>query len=130
MSFKKNFNVTDVRAQHVDIALADLVSGTALTVMDLPADSVIVGGALTTLQAFNSDTSDVMAVGADATGNRYLNAGNIRAANAHVALVPTGYAQSGPLTVTWTSGGGTPTTGKVRLVVQYVTLNTSTGTHG
>jgi hypothetical protein len=39
-----------------------------------------------------------------------------------VPLVPTGFihtATQPALTVTWTSGGGTPTTGKVRLEVEY-----------
>lgn len=132
MTFKKNFNIADVRAQHVDIALADLVSGTPLSAINLPADAVVLGGSLTTLQAWDSTDTDVMSVGADGTGNRYLNNGNIRAANAHVLLVPTGYAHAsgGPITVTWTSGGGTPTTGKVRLIVEYVVLGSSTGTHG
>ena len=107
---------------HQEIVLADLVNNVALNVMKLPVNAVIYSGQLITTEAWNSTTSDVMDVGDVTTATRYLTDGNIRALAAAVALVPTGFvttATQPELTVTWTSGGGSPSTGKVRLEVQY-----------
>lgn len=98
--------------------------------MDLPPNSVIQSGDLYTTEAWNSTTSDVLDVGDSASQNRYLNDGNIRTLAARVALVPTGFVHpGGPLTVRWVSGGGTPTTGKVRLTVSYIQLGKSIATY-
>lgn len=106
----------------VDINLADLTTNVAANAMKLPVNAVIHSGRLITTEAWNSTTSDVMDVGDVTSATRYLTDGNIRALAANVALVPTGFVTTATqpnLTVTWTSGGGTPTTGKVRLEVQY-----------
>lgn len=127
----KNFNHQHVRVAVSEFGVSDLVAGVAKAAIDLPADAVIVGGSVKTLQAWNSTTSDVLDVGDTGSGNRYLNDGNIRADGALVALVPTGAAHAGgPITATWVSGGGTPTTGKCRLVVQYIILGASSSTFG
>lgn len=106
----------------VDINLADLTTNVAEIAMKLPVNAVIHSGRLITTEAWNSTTSDVMDVGDVTSATRYLTDGNIRALAANVPLVPTGFVTTATqpnLTVTWTSGGGTPTTGKVRLEVQY-----------
>lgn len=117
-----------------EIVLADLAgkSGTDLACgIKLPLGAMITGGRLITTEAWNSTTSDVLDVGDADAQNRYLNDGNIRAAGAVVPLVPTGYVCPAPkeLTVRWTSGGGTPTTGKVKLVVEYVVARRATHVH-
>lgn len=122
MTISKNSGRQELVAAYVDINLADLTSAADVSAMNLPVGAVVVSGALVTTEAWNSTTSDVMDVGDATTQNRYLNDGNIRALGARVALVPTGFVHTATepaLTVRWVSGGGTPTTGKVRLEVQY-----------
>ena len=118
---------------HQEIVLADLVNNVALNVMKLPVNAVIYGGQLITTEAWNSTTSDVLDVGDVTTPARYLTDGNIRALNARVALVPTGFTVTSTqpnLSVTWTSGGGVPTTGKVRLEVAYYVIGRAGFTQG
>ena len=106
---------------HVDINLADLVSGTDLQAIELPLNAVVIDGGVTVTEVFNSATSDVLDVGDATSQNRYLNDGSLRSL-ARVALVPTGFkttAAERNITVRWVSGGGTPTTGKLRLDVTY-----------
>lgn len=122
MPITKNSGRQELIVAHVDISFADLVNNVAQAALDLPPNAVIVDGALVTTEAWNSTTSDVMDVGDVTSGTRYLTDGNIRTLGARVALVPTGFLTTTTqpaLTVTWTSGGGTPTTGKVRLEVSY-----------
>jgi len=130
MAINKNFNRQELLAAHVDIKLADLVSGTPIAALDLPPNAVITGGDVVVEEAFNSDVSDVLDVGDSGSANRYLNDGGIHAAG-RIALTPTGFVSGGsPLTVTWTSGGGSPTAGKLRLSMQYYILGRATSTLG
>jgi hypothetical protein len=72
-------------------------------------------------EVFNSTTSDVLDVGDATVQNRYLNDASLRTL-ARVPLVPTGFKAGTAernITVRWVSGGGTPTTGKLRLDVTY-----------
>jgi len=133
MPITKNSGRQELVAAYVDINLADLATGVDAAALDLPTGAVIVDGSLTTTEAWNSTTSDVMDVGDATTQNRYLNDGNIRALGAHVALVPTGFIHTTTqpaLTVRWTSGGGTPTTGKVRLAVTYYVIGRAAFSQG
>lgn len=132
MTITKNVGRQAPQFAYVDIELADMVSGVASNVaMDMPPNSVILSGQLITTEAWNSTTSDVMDVGDATSATRYLTDGNIRAAGARVPLVPTGFISTGEgLKVTWTSGGGTPTTGKVRLEVMYFTKDRAQTTVG
>lgn len=122
MPITKNSNRQELIVAHVDISFADLVNNVAQAALDLPPNAVVVDGALVTTEAWNSVTSDVMDVGDATSGVRYLTGGNIRALGARVPLVPTGFLTTPTqpsLTVRWTSVGGLPTTGKVRLEVEY-----------
>ncbi len=131
MSIKKDFNRQSPIVATVEFALADVASGVDQPAIDLPPGAVILSGDVVTTQAWDSTTSDVIDVGDAGSQNRYLNDGNFRALGARVPLVPTGYMHTGgPLTVRWTSGGGTPTTGKARLTVEYIILGRSCSTHG
>lgn len=129
MAITKNFNRQCVNVAYVDINLADVTSGVDVAAISLPPNAIVLSGVLTTTEAWNSTTSDVFDVGDAGSQLRYLNDGNIRALGAMVALVPTGYTHpGGDLTVRWTSGGGSPTTGKLRLTVQYIQLGRAEST--
>lgn len=131
MTITKDFNRQCPTVAMVTINLADVVSASDLAAITLPPNSIILSGDITTTEAWDSTTSDVMDVGDSVSQNRYLNDGNIRALAARVALVPTGFVHpGGDITVRWTSGGGTPTTGKVRLTIQYVQVGRAEATYG
>ena len=122
MPISKNSARQELISAFVDINLADIANNVAAAALDLPVNAVVVQGRLVTTEAWNSTSTDVMDVGDASSATRYLTDGNIRALGAVVPLVPTGFihtATQPSLTVTWTSGGGSPTTGKVRLEVQY-----------
>lgn len=117
---------------HVDINLADLVSGTDLQAIELPLNAVVIYGGITVTEVFNSTTSDVLDVGDATVQNRYLNDASLRSL-ARVPLVPTGFKAGTAernITVRWVSGGGTPTTGKLRLDVTYYVVGRSEFTQG
>lgn len=133
MPITKNAGRQELIVAHVDIGVADVVNNVAQAAVDLPVGAVVVSGALVTTEAWNSTTSDVMDVGDVTSAVRYLTDGNIRALGARVPLVPTGFTHTSTekqLTVTWTSGGGTPTTGKSRLEVQYFVKGRAAFTQG
>ena len=131
MAITKDANVQEVCSKSVTINYTDTVQNTAVAAIDIPPNSVILSGHLFTSTAWNSTTSDVIDVGDAGSATRYLSDGNIRAANALVALVPTGYVHTGSaLTVTHTAGAaGTATTGSTRLTVTYITLGKSDGVY-
>lgn len=133
MPITKQSGRQELIVAHVDINLADVVNNVAQAAIDLPPNAVLVDGSLVTTEAWNSTTSDVMDVGDATSATRYLTDGNIRALAARVPLVMTGFVHTNAvktLNVTWTSGGGVPTTGKVRLEVRYYVLNRSVFTQG
>ena len=133
MPITKQSGRQELIVAHVNINLADVVNNVAQAAIDLPPNAVLVDGSLVTTEAWNSTTSDVMDVGDATTATRYLTDGNIRALGARVPLVPTGFihtATQPALTVTWTSGGGTPTTGKVRLEVTYYVIGRAAFSQG
>ena len=131
MAITKNAARQAPKLAWVDINLANLTSGSDVAAIDLPPNSVVLSGQLVTTEAWNSTSTDVMDVGDAGSQNRYLNDGNIRSLGARVALVPTGYVTDGnPITVRWVSGGGTPTTGKVRLEVMYFQKGRADSTTG
>lgn len=133
MPITKNSARQELIAAFVDINLADVANNVTQTALDLPINAIVVDGSLVTTEAWNSTTSDVMDVGDATSATRYLTDGNIRALGARVPLVPTGLihdATNNALRVTWTSGGGVPTTGKVRLEVRYYVKGRAAFTQG
>lgn len=133
MPITKNSARQELIAAFVDINLADVVNNVAQAALDLPINAIIVDGSFVTTEAWNSIISDVMDVGDATSATRYLTDGNIRALGARVPLVPTGFihdATNNALRVTWTSGGGVPTTGKVRLEVRYYVKGRAAFTQG
>ncbi|GAA5785665.1 hypothetical protein [Chitiniphilus shinanonensis] len=121
MAIIKKAGRQHVASAEVIITAAGLVSGQAYHAIDTLQGTEIIGGEVVVVTPFNSATTDVIDIGAGATGSRYLNDGNIHAAG-RVPLVPTGYRHAGgePITVTWVGTGAAPTAGEVRLVIQYI----------
>ncbi len=105
------------------IQLGALTSTVALaTAIKLPVGAVVVGGSATVEQAFNSTSTDVITIGDATTADRYVASTSVRTAGAILPFVPTGFihtASEPALKITWTSGGGTPTTGRIRLAISY-----------
>ena len=133
MTITKNFARQELLVAYVDINLADVVTAVDKAAIAVPPNSVIISGQVTTTEAWNSTSTDVLDVGDATSQNRYLNDGNIRALAALVPLVPTGFittAAEPNVTVRWTSGGGTPTTGKARVAIQYYCLGRGETTYG
>ncbi len=133
MALTKNASRQQPITAFVDIALADLVTATALNVMELPPNAVVIMGALVTTEAWNSTTSDVAVVGDVTTANRYMASTSIVTNGTRTVLVPTGFITTTTqpfIQFKWTSGGGTPTTGKVRLEVTYYIKGRSEFTQG
>lgn len=133
MPITKKSGRQELIVAHVDIGVADVVNGVAQAAIDVPPGAIVHSGEAVTTEAWNSTTTDTFDVGDAGNGARYLNDGNIRALGARVPLVPTGFVhQAGQpaITVTWASGGGTPTTGKTRLTVMYSVLGRAAFAHG
>lgn len=121
MPITKNSGRQCIVSAYVDITVDMLASGVAANAIELPPGAVVVGGDAVTEEAWNSTTSDVWSVGDVTVANRYASGLNIRSVGRQ-ALTPTGFKTTATqryVNVTWTSGGGTPTTGKTRLRVDY-----------
>lgn len=139
MTITKNATRQKPQVAYVDVSLADLVggyltnqSGVALasltstvayvTPITLPIGSVIVGGSVTVEQAFNSTSTDVIVVGDASVANRYVGSTSVRTAGAVIPFVPTGFVTTltqPAINITWTSGGGSPSTGRLRIAITY-----------
>jgi hypothetical protein len=127
MSFNKGRgDVQYVRSKFKKFSLAEVVanvSATFLNLIDLPPDAILTRGYLGITQVFNSTSSDAITVGDGTTGNRYLTSTSVQALGL-TALVPTGVILTTKtlqkVGITWTSGGGTPTTGQGWLFVEYI----------
>jgi hypothetical protein len=124
MTFSKGVgDVQYVRSKFKKFALADFTTATFLDILDLPPDAIMTRGYLGITQVFNSTGSDAMVIGDGTTGNRYLTSTSVQALGL-IALVPTGVILTTKtlqkLGITWTSGGGTPTTGQGWLYVEYI----------
>ena len=102
-----------------DFTYANLATGVAKAIIELPAGAVVIGGALTITDSWDSSTSDSFVVG-DADADEYLGATDGQA-EARTELVPTGFVQTAPayVTVTWTGVGDAPTAGAATVEVKY-----------
>ena len=101
--------------------LADLTSGTAIPIVELPPGAVITGGMLVIETTFNSGTSDTLVVGDAADDDRYATAVSGQTA-AVTALTLRGLVTTATtdLKLKWTSVGTAPTQGAGYLVVTYI----------
>lgn len=101
---------------------ADLVSGVASTICEIPAGAIVQSILLVVDTAWNSGTSDSLVVGDAGSANRYMGATSI-AATGVKACTPTGYQHTNAtnaIKATWTGVGAAPTTGAARAFIQYI----------
>ena len=118
------FNFNDTMA---DVAGVSKDFGATMTaaivhsfdIVKLPVNSVIIGGSVTTVTAFDTAGYDVI-VGDSGTANRYLASADLKGAG-HVALVPTGYVNTGALPIRiGVSTDDACTAGTMTVRIQYV----------
>lgn len=116
---------------NLDLVLANFATTVDYNLIQVPAGAVIEGGAIVVDTVFNSTTSDVISIGDTTTYNLYKSALTIQATGL-TALVPTGKIYTVPtwLTARWVSGGGTPTTGALRVSVTYYVRGRAQFTQG
>ena len=135
MAITKTSGRQEVIEAKADFVLADLVSGTAVAAIDLPANARVVNVLLRITTAFNSGTTDALIVqSSEATPKAYItiSAGSGALAASKVwssdpALAGTASSNVGfvntaasTLNVKWTGAGTAATTGAGTLLVEYV----------
>lgn len=132
MSIKLNDSRQAPLWAFVDIDLADFADGAAQDAIELPGDSVVVGGFIHPIEAFNAATTATLKVGDALDDDRYTAAPADVKALAVVPLTITGYQTpvQGKLKVTYASSGTAATTGKCRLFVSYIRIGRSQSTQG
>lgn len=121
MAITKKSGRQEIISAVVNFAFGDLVDATAVEAVNLPAGAVVVGGALIIRTAFNSATSDTIAV---TLGSETL----LAATDVKTAVVSklftagTIAAITAPDTVdiTWDGTGTAPSAGAGILVVNYI----------
>jgi hypothetical protein len=117
--FTFNFDDTmvSVAGQEVDFGKTN-ISATSFDIINLPENSVIIGGELVTETAFDT-ASYAVTIGDSAVADRYLASADRKGA-ARVALVPTGYRTSGSNLRIGITNADVCTAGKATVRVQYV----------
>lgn len=117
-------DVGDVNYDGIKNDTGSSLSGIAFNVFELPAGAIVIGGDCKVLTVFNSTTSDTFSLGDSGSATRYLNAQDVHTgtAAARTALTITARQTTSTekVTGTWTSGGGTPTTGQLHITLQYI----------
>lgn len=121
MTITKNDGRQASTVAWVDINLADIADGTAQGAIELPGGAIVLRGELFVTEVFNAGTSAVLDVGDALSANRYANDLDLKTLG-RKQLVPTGYVmpRQGDLTVTYVPAGTAATTGKARLIVEYI----------
>jgi hypothetical protein len=102
------------RAQMADTA-------TAVTVIKLPMNAVVIGGFIVVDTAYDTTSTATVTVGDSGSATRYLTATNLKSA-ARTSFTTVGYVNSGGLDIvmTPTLADTDGTAGSVRIVVEYV----------
>jgi len=102
-----------------DFAFGDLTDATAVPAIDVPGGAIVTGGQLVITTAFDSATSDTIAIG-DGT-NVYLAATDVSATG--TTLFTKGgpkYSAPDTVDVTWDGTGTAPTAGAGYIIVEYI----------
>ena len=117
--FTFNFDDTmvSVAGTEKDFGLTN-ITATSFDIINLPENSVILGGELVVETAFDT-ASYAVVVGDSAVADRYLATADRKAA-ARTALVPTGYRTTGSNLRIGITNADACTTGKATVRVQYV----------
>lgn len=114
----------DVLVACIPFSYDELTDATAVPAATVPPGAIVVGGQLVIGTAFNSATSDTIAVG-DGTIT-YLAATSVAATGATALTGISGvYASSDTIDLTWDGTGAAPTAGTGYLVVEYVRTDRS-----
>lgn len=97
--FKWNFNdeMVDSAGATIDFGASDVAGFHAFDVINLPRDSVVVGGDVVGETTFDTAGYDIK-VGDSASDDRYLTSTDLKTA-ARTPLVPTGYRNTGALPI-------------------------------
>lgn len=114
----------DVNSDGIKAGTGSSLSGIAFNLFELPAGAIVIGGDIKVLEVFNSTTSDTFSIGDSGSATRYLNANDVHTGTSASRTALTITARQTTTTEkvlgTWTSGGGTPTTGKLHITLQYI----------
>jgi hypothetical protein len=108
-----------------EIKLADLATGVAIEVVDLPKGAMVVDGFIEVNVAFDDTTTATVSVGDAALATRYATTSNVKALGTTkfaVANLGQGYADGGAVTITPAFGTDDNTVGTIRIgiaVLQY-----------
>jgi len=116
----------------VPFTLADFgASGVAENAVELPSDAIVTGGDLVIDVAFDSVTTDAIAVGDTDSVARYVAAADAKVV-ASTAIVPTGIQLGAGkyVTLQWTGVGGGTTTGAGRVILKYIRQSRSNENQG
>lgn len=115
--------------REVEVFAEDAIagSGAATVVLDmLPANSRLLRGAAEVTEAFNAGTTNVIIVGDADDDDEFIAAGDLNEAatgvTAFAAGVPVRYAAEKEIRVKYSYTGTAPTTGRVRVWIEYVRL--------
>jgi hypothetical protein len=105
-----------------DFELSQLEDGVAVAAVKLPYGARVTGGGVIITEVFDSTTSDALDIGDGDDADRYSSTPIDGQALGYTALDITGFKYStiDYVDITWASGGGTPTTGKGVLIVEYL----------
>lgn len=131
MTISKRDGRQEALIAFVDINLADVADGTAQAAIELPGGAIVLRGELFVTEVFNAGTTAVLDIGDAAAANRYANDLDLKTLG-RKQLIPTGYVmpQQGDLTVTYVPDGAAATTGKARLIVEYIDAGRVCSTQG
>lgn len=106
------------------VTFADLVSGTAVAAVDIPAGAEILRGTYNVSTVFNSGTSDAVVVqdNAGSPVTFVTDADATALETIAFTIAAGGYRTTTPMTVdvVWTGVGTAPTTGTIKLAIEYV----------
>lgn len=125
MSFSKNIGRKQQYVAEVAVSHADLVSAVALPVIDMPSGTVIDDVVLVVDELFDPTDSAVVEAGIGGDTNKFVASQNVFTGQALGGrtgdTVAKGYRFTAPDTIDllYTSGGGTATAGKLRLIVTF-----------
>lgn len=116
----------------VDINLADFDDGAVQAAIQLPGDAIIVAGFVQPITTFNAATTATLKIGDSVDDDRYSATPVDVKALTLVNLDITGYQMpaQGNLVVTYAETGAAATTGKCRLVVEYIRAGRTQVTQG
>lgn len=126
----REYHTQQVHYFRKGVALADLTSGTAVTLGTVPAGAVIVDAYAVVTEAFDSGTSDVLDIGTSDDGDGFATdldissvgkkaADELESSNDLVVSADT------DITFAWTADGTAATAGAMEVIVEFIPDNDS-----